>query len=92
MTGTRPPNCKAYRDRGTDTIVCDRCGLQWSVDDIDPPDCPRMIGRSPSHEDAAMITATEVNRLNDEFYQKLSEKSTPMYGCTFINKMLERLK
>ena len=32
-------NCKAYRDHGTDTIVCDRCGYQWGSDDDDPPKC-----------------------------------------------------
>ena len=32
-------SCRAYRDHGTTTMVCNRCGYQWDMDDPDPPTC-----------------------------------------------------
>lgn len=30
-------NCKAYRV--SDQMLCGKCGLQWDVNDPDPPEC-----------------------------------------------------
>ena len=32
-------SCKAYQ--ASDQMICGHCGLQWDVNDPDPPPCPR---------------------------------------------------
>jgi len=34
----RPANCQSYQERDG-THYCNRCGLRWDNDSIDPPDC-----------------------------------------------------
>lgn len=36
----RPSHCQAHDDHGSGTIVCNRCGYQWDMDDAeDVPAC-----------------------------------------------------
>lgn len=36
----RPSHCQAHDDHGSGTIVCERCGYQWDIDDAeDLPPC-----------------------------------------------------
>lgn len=63
---TKPPRtCQARQY--SDTMACGACGLQWDVNDVEPPECPFTGLKAPeSGFDASALETIEiVRRYND---------------------------
>jgi hypothetical protein len=45
--------CKATQR--SDQMFCERCGIQWDVNDPDPPDCPKPTDKAKGLAEVAKI-------------------------------------
>ena len=73
------PNCQA-RIRG-DQYRCDRCGLVWDINDLDPPECQTVFNvGTPGHIDHGkksdpIIEKKEIGKMRKLLNERIKNKN-----------------
>lgn len=47
----KPCQARQYSDQ----MICGKCGVQWDVDDPEPPVCPKRKQKEEEHEKAQRV-------------------------------------